>query len=400
MEEGSPLDAAVFLTLIVAGFVVLRRRRIKFSVFARNNRWLLAFFIVSLISIVWSDFPFVAFRRWIKILAHPIMALIVLTDPEPIAAIKWLFKRLAFVLVPLSICFIKYFPEYGRGFDSWSGVAFNSGVTLNKNELGYLCSMFGMFFFWNMLQAFKIESRRGRRKELYLNIGLFLLNGWLLQQSSSATALITMLLGIATILVLGLPFVNKRYVGFYLIAAVGIFVALQPFVDVYAHVVKGVGRNLTLTDRTDLWQLVLQLQNNPILGTGFESFWLGDRLDVLWDRFAFHPTEAHNGYIEAYLNMGCLGVALLIGQFLGTFMKIQRDVVRRFEFGRLRLAFLLALVFYNYTEAPFAGVSFVWTMFFLIAVDYPSLRTQLARPIRMPTRRWVTRESVGAVSPA
>jgi O-antigen ligase len=378
-EDGSPLDAVVFFTLIMAGYNVLRIRGVNLGTFARNNRWLMAFFIYSIIAIAWSDFPLIAFKRWIKILGHPIMVLVVLTDPDPMAAIKRLFKRIAYVLIPLSICFIKYFPQYGRGFDEWTGQGYNAGVATNKNELGCLCLIFGMFFFWNFMQALKIKNRRARRNELILNGGFFALNWWLLSEASSATSLATMLLGIAVMWLIGLPFVNKRYVGPYLIAAVVVFAALEPFFGIYANVVKGLGRNLTLTDRTDVWQAVLRLQDNPIFGTGFESFWLGKRLQMLWAQFQFHPIQAHNGYIETYLNLGWIGIVLLIGQFVGTFQKIQLDLLRRFEFGRLRLAFLLAIILYNYTEAAFAAVSFVWTMFFLIAVDYPTIRNFRSR---------------------
>jgi len=40
-------------------------------------------------------------------------------------------------------------------------------------------------------------------------------------------------------------------------------------------------------------------------------------------------------------------------------------------FARLRLAFWFAIVFFNYTEAAFKGVHFIWTIFYLIAMDYP-----------------------------
>ena len=386
-EDGSPLDATVYFGLIVAGYIVLKRRGVDLSTFARNNRWLTAFLIFSLISVVWSDFPLIAFKRWIKILGHPIMALVVLTDPVPLEAVKRVLKRVAYVLVPLSICFIKYFPQYGRGFDYWTGQGFNSGVALNKNELGLLCLIFGMFFFWNTLQILKMKNRKARRNELVLNIGFFALNWWLLSEASSATSLVTMLLGIVVIWFVGLRFVDKRYVGFYLIAAVMIFAALEPICGMYTQVVKGLGRNLTLTDRTDIWQAVLKLQDNPIFGRGFESFWLGSRLDTLWVQFPFHPIQAHNGYIETYLNLGWIGVALLVGQFVGTFQKIQRELVRRFEFGRLRLAFLLAIIVFNYTEAAFVNTSFVWTMFFLIAIDYPWRNQQVPKSVLNQTRR-------------
>jgi exopolysaccharide production protein ExoQ len=373
-EDGSPLDAAFFFTLIVAGCYVLWKRRVNLAAFARNNRWLTAFFIYTLASILWSDFPLIAGKRWIKILGHPIMVLIVLTEPYPVEAVKRLLKRLAFALIPLSICFIKYLPALGRGFDPWTGEAFNGGVATNKNELGCTCFIFGMFFFWNALQSFHIQDRRARRKELILSGGMFALNWWLLMQASSATSLAMMILGMAVMWLVGLKFVNRRYIGVYLSAAILLFVAMQPIFDVYATVVKGLGRNLTLTGRTEIWSAVLQLQSNPLLGTGFESFWLGSRLEALWKEFFFHPIQAHNGYIEIYLNLGLVGIALYIGQFVGTFRKIQRDFLQRFEFARLRLAFLLAIILYNYTEAAFENLSFVWTMFFLIAVDYPSRR--------------------------
>src|ERR1051326_392537 len=59
VEEGSPLDAIVFLGLIAIGLLVLVKRRARFSEFARNNGWLTCFLVYCLIAIAWSDFPLV-----------------------------------------------------------------------------------------------------------------------------------------------------------------------------------------------------------------------------------------------------------------------------------------------------------------------------------------------------
>ena len=88
VEEGSPLDALFYFVLIIAGFCVLTKRQVRLSEIVRNNGWLIAFLLYCFISIAWSDFPFVAFKRWIKILGHPIMALIVLTEPDPEEALN------------------------------------------------------------------------------------------------------------------------------------------------------------------------------------------------------------------------------------------------------------------------------------------------------------------------
>src|SRR6266581_8907890 len=134
VEEGSPLDASFCFALIIAGFCVLMKRQVRLSEIISNNGWLIAFLLFCLISIAWSDFPFVAFKRWLKVLGHPIMALIVLTEPNPEEALTRLMKRCAYVVVPVSILWIKYYPELGRDFSPWGG-AMITGITTNKNSL-------------------------------------------------------------------------------------------------------------------------------------------------------------------------------------------------------------------------------------------------------------------------
>ena len=86
------------------------------------------------------------------------------------------------------------------------------------------------------------------------------------------------------------------------------------------------------------------------------------------------PIQAHNGYIETYLNLGWIGIVAIGGMIIGTFGKISLELLTNFEFARLRLGFLFAILVYNFTEATFKGVHLVWTVFYLIAIDYPMAR--------------------------
>ena len=61
----------------------------------------MAFLLYCFIAILWSDFPFVALKRWIKMLGHPIMALILLTEPDSDEAFVRLMKRSAYVLADI-----------------------------------------------------------------------------------------------------------------------------------------------------------------------------------------------------------------------------------------------------------------------------------------------------------
>ena len=371
VEEGSPLDAWFFLILIAAGVYVLSKRGVRLSEIVGNNQWLTIFLLYCLISIIWSDFPFVAFKRWIKILGHPIMALIVLTEPNPKEAVIRLMKRCAYVVVPVSILFIKYYPQWGRGFEVWTGEPFNSGITTNKNALGADCMILGFFFFWYLLQTWKTERGTRRRNELRLIAGFLIAIWLLLSQAHSATSSTSLFIGALTVVFVGIRSINKRFIGTYMLAALVLLAVAELTFGISGRFSEALGRGSGLSGRTLLWTELLKFDTNPILGTGFESFWLGKRPDLLEGIFYYIPNEAHNGYLETYLTLGLIGVLLLLGLFIATFRKIRLELFRNFEWGRYRLGFLAAVILYNWTEAAFKTVNPIWFVFYLIALDCP-----------------------------
>jgi exopolysaccharide production protein ExoQ len=380
VEEGSPLDASFYFAMIIAGFCVLLKRQVRLSEVVVNNGWLIAFLLYCFISIAWSDFPFVAFKRWIKILGHPIMVLIVLTEPDPEEALIRLMKRCAYVVVPISILWIKYYPHLGRKYDRWTGMAMSNGITLHKNLLGGVCLILGFFFFWLLLKTWKTERSTWRRNELRLIAGFLIGIWWLFSQAHSATSQISLLIGLLVVVFVGIRSINKNFIGTYMLAALALIAAVELTFGISGRLSEALGRGSTMSGRTVLWTRLLELNTNPILGTGFESFWLGERLTQLEGIFFFIPNEAHNGYLETYLTLGLIGLFLLIGLFVATFWKIRRELFRNFEWGRYRLGFLAAVVVYNWPEAAFRTLSPIWFAFYLIAMDYPRTLLATARP--------------------
>src|SRR6266496_620863 len=249
LEEGSPLDRCIYVGLITAGTYVLSKRHVQVSEIIRQNQWLTIFFVYCFLAIFWSDFPFVAFKRWIKVLGHPIMALIVLTEPDPLEALTRLMKRGAYVIVPVSILFIKYYPQLGRGFDPWTGAAANTGITTNKNGLGSDCLILGYFFCWYLLQTWSLDRGKSRRKELFLAGGFLLAIWWLLSMAHSSTSLVSLFVGVLIVAVVGLRFLDKRFIGTYLIIGVLALAAAEWAFGIYANVLQILGKDPTLTDR-------------------------------------------------------------------------------------------------------------------------------------------------------
>lgn len=134
--EGSPFDRLVWGALLVLGIIVLISRHRGNAKLLEMNGPVLLFFLYCAMSIIWSDYPAVAFKRWIKALGDLVMILVVLSDHEPLAAFKRYLARPTFVLIPLSILFIKYYPALGTAYSPWGGRRFIQASQRTRILLG------------------------------------------------------------------------------------------------------------------------------------------------------------------------------------------------------------------------------------------------------------------------
>jgi exopolysaccharide production protein ExoQ len=299
-------------------------------------------------------------------------------------------KRCAYVVVPVSILWIKYYPQLGRGFTEW-GAAMTKGISGGKNSLGVDCLILGFCFFWHLLQTWRTERNTQRRNELRLIAGLLIGILYLLGLSHSATSTICLLVAILIVVFVGIRSINKNSIGTYMLAALVLLGAAELAFGISGHLSEALGRGSTLTGRQEIWSVVLRFQDNPILGAGFESFWLGERRVRIREVMKFLG-GSHNGYLEIYLNLGLIGLAILIGLLIATFWKIRAELFRNFEWGRFRLGFLAALVLSNWTEVVFDSFNPLWFVFYIIAMDYPRTHLVTAQPSVRASRSEVSRE--------
>ena len=118
--------------------------------------------------------------------------------------------------------------------------------------------------------------------------------------------------------------------------------------------------------------MLIPMAPNAIGGAGFETFWAGPRAKEVEIKNTAAggiggPHEAHNGYIEMYLNLGWIGVAL-IALILG---QGYRRAVGAFRhdpgLGALLVAYVVTSVTYNITEAGFRMLDPLW-VFLLLSV--------------------------------
>jgi exopolysaccharide production protein ExoQ len=136
IEEGNPINRAVALALLVFGILILLKRHANIGEFISANPFLVCLYAFCLISVIWSDLPFVAFKRWFRHLGAVLFVLVLLTDRRGFRAAITVFRYVAYILLPASIVLIKYYPHLGRQYHGHFGGMMITGVTTNKNSHG------------------------------------------------------------------------------------------------------------------------------------------------------------------------------------------------------------------------------------------------------------------------
>ena len=330
---------------------------------------IVCYFAYCLISVAWSDYPDVSFKRWFKATGDVVMALIVVTDAQPVVALRRLFSRIAFVLLPASALLIKYYPYLGRGYDSWSGQQFNNGVTTDKNFLGVTTYILSLGTLWQVLRLWRNSSLPNRFRQLLAQGAVLSFGIWDLFTANSATSETCFMLSAFLMLVTGWRRIRGRASALHAFVLTLVLVGgLIKITGADAAVFHALGRSSNLTGRADIWPLLIAMAPNALVGAGFESFWLGPRLQKVWDAYpGLYVTEAHNGYIELYLQLGLVGIILIVLILVHGYRRSVAAFRIDSDSGSLMLAFVLTSAIYSYTEAGFRMLDYSWS-FLLLAI--------------------------------
>jgi len=383
LENGNALDRTIFFLLIVLAIAILVIRGFNWGGFFARNIFLVAFLFFALLSVLWSDFPFVSFKRWFRDLGNYLVILVVVSDPNPLEAARTLLRRFCYLLIPLSILLIKYFPYLARQYEVWSGNAQFVGAATSKNMLGAVCLISGIFFFWDTVARWSDRKERRNKWIIRLNAAFVLMTLWLLNLSSSATSKVCLVIG-CLVIIAAYSGVVRRHPALLKVSIPTIFclyLILAFGLGLSGQLAAQLGRDPTLTDRTIIWNTLLSLHTNSLIGTGYESFWLGPRLHRIWEVVG-GINEAHNGYLDMYLNLGLIGVVFLVAFLFASYGTIWKKFPASHALAALSLGVWTAMLFYNVTEVAFKG-GLLWLAFLLGAMTIP-VRAEDREPALAP----------------
>ena len=294
----------VYGLIILAGIALLPKLartalRLPFLVFILG---------LACASVAWSIDPEVTQRRAIAIVATTMAGLVLAARYDwrtmlRLMGAMWLFMAIVSFVAGVVAPNFAVMNEIHVG--AWRGLWWE------KNTLG------GQMARASFLMAFLLIMDRPWRKVwalgLMISIALVLL-------STSKTALLGMMLGFG-VLFAGAWMRRGVVTTLSMIWAgvIGAGAAAMVFVFAPEIVFQLLGRDATLTGRTDIWTALFDaISDQPWLGYGYGAFWglysepaYKVRLATEW----LVPT-AHNGWLETALSIGLVGLAGLVLSFL------------------------------------------------------------------------------------
>jgi|SRR5271165_725647 len=373
--EGNSIDQIFFFAAIVACLSIATLRQFKWGKLFSGNVPLMLFYLYFALSIFWSEDPVGSTKRLFKDFGMLFVIACILSEKNPLEALRAVFVRCACVLFPLSAVCIKWFPNIARQF-AINGDVMYTGVATQKNSLGEIVLVFSLFLVWDYLET---KPAKWRWRQFPWDYALLLALGfWLLQMCQSKTALVCLLIGTALTVRSGW-LASRGFSRAALIVALSlpyIMFFAQQYSTVIAPIVEALGRNMTFTGRTDIWQHINSTTVNPLIGAGYYNFWGGSGGEKVNAIMGMTIPNAHNGYVDLYLDGGIVGLCLLFVLLVAYGRRLMKGL-RHDYFRRLRFALVVVAIIYNMSESNWARLSTIWFATLVALVDFPYLKSRL-----------------------
>ena len=377
--------------LPVYGLIILGCASMPVRFFSAILRlpFLIFILILACASVTWSIEPGVTERRAIAIVATTLGGLFL--------AVRYDWRTLLRLMgaVWLFMAFVSFVSGViAPGFAVMDEVHVGAwrGMWWEKNALG------GHMARASFLMAFLLIMDRPWR--MVWGGGL-LLCAALVILSTSKTALLGMLLGFA-VLVAGAwmrrgvaTTISTIWLGVVVLGGAAMILVFAPEV-----VFQLLGRDATLTGRTDIWTALMDaISARPWFGYGYAAFWGADSEPAYMVRLATEwlvPT-AHNGWIETALSIGLVGLAGFALSFV--LFLVRSAILATSDWtGLFALGVVAQFLLFSLSESiALQQNTIVWVTYVAIAAKV-ALSLNQAAAVKTPVARYrsaVDRYSVG-----
>lgn len=386
--EGSSVLKVFWGTVyaITALRVLTRRQRIGHAL--RANKPLIALVGLAVVSWLWSIDPPVTLHQSLGLIFGLLFAADFSVSYPLHRQLQIVCAALLSVVV-LSVIVQIFFPSLVPGSDL-EGTAWH-GILGRKNEFGRLVCFAGIAVFTQVMNS---------RWKTFLTLAIA---GALAFASRSTSAVIYLVVMFGVTKAWSMAFLRRGVarlaIGAVLcLATIGTIVITRNF----DQLMYMIGKDPQLTGRTALWsQALVAISDRPLLGYGYQAFWVFDSQPARLVREAAgwrDAPHAHNGYIDLTLNVGFLGLLLYLASYAISIVKAREYLQAGSEsYRRWPLSCLVLLCVYQLTETTIVtGNSFFWMVFCSLTISLSNEHEALALTSRNP--RLAERDVCGRTS--
>jgi O-antigen ligase len=372
--EGSGFDRLVLSALLIIAFYVFYSRRDRIIPIFIKNFWLFAFLGYMVLSAFWSDFPFIAFKRWVRVFGTVVMIMLLATENDPLQAGVKVLKQACFFVLPVSLVFIFALPSIGTVFSPDNGLVYWCGIATHKNMLGQWATIGMLLFLWLLFDPAATLKNRS------VYFCMLALSWLLLIGCKSTTSLSISLVGIGVFT--GFIFAKKTgkygFIIVFLSATSLLFSALlatQLFLKTtfISSLLNLAGKDSTLTGRTDLWNHLIAIGSQKMwFGHGYGTFWISKLGDHTRAVLGWGMYSAHNGALDLFLQLGVVGLIFLFIYIVFALRGVFSVYCHDFRYGMLWVTFLIITLFSNYSESNFGVMAHqFWFLSLLVSFNIP-----------------------------
>jgi exopolysaccharide production protein ExoQ len=309
-EHAQGQAAIVFAILVTLGLMApsfssilaLWRLHLRFS----------ALVILAIISVAWSNEPMLSIVGAIYLTINLCFAFhlgIALSAERQKQAVM----MLGWIAIMLSIALALWFPSVG--IDNKEGVAAWQGISVQKNS----CAVIMIYLFSPVLFLAKRGGLHRVSKLLYSAGCVFVIA---MTQSRTGWIGIFALAGFWVAWRTTMAFASRDRAFVITMLTVSSAAVVSAVVLYLPALLMAMGKEATLTGRTTLWSLVITVaMKHPLLGFGYNAFWNSGQVDAqsiaLFLRWT--PNHAHNGFLDVWLQLGAVGLALMLWTLVRAF---------------------------------------------------------------------------------
>jgi O-antigen ligase len=346
-----------------------------------KNPFLFSFLILSLLSAFWSETPDLSLRYSLVLFFTSLFAVHIAREYS-FQDLSDILRRLTVVVGVVSLVLAAIAPS----------LAFNekglSGIMPFPIKFGTFLALGSALWL-----AYALDNRKDRWRAL----GILGFLSLIIPLTNSAQSIVTYFVLLALVILLqvlkvsGMKYLPSLVIGFLILGILNSIV-LQTLLPL---IFNALGKDTTLTGRTDFWpQLLDRLeQHNLLLGYGMNSFWQPWRGDVnpangILNSTGFVPPHAHNGFLDLALSVGLIGFILFSISFsMGLSQSVQHFLRNKSADSSLPLIILFYLVLSNLSETQLIGSNYIWILYVITLTRLSIRETRLrspARTIRQP----------------